>query len=222
MSRAQRAQARKKPLQERSRQTVAAILAAAARVFAELGYANTSTNHIADQAGVSIGSLYQYFPSKDAILVALAEEHVENAFAAVLEEVRDKREAPARELLRCLVDALLRAHQKEPRLHRVIFEEAHLLDRSFRQRLEELDDRALRLARDIIEERGDELAVDDPVMASFVVVHVLEGITHTTVIRHPEVLSHPEFREELFRLLEAYLLGPPVKAKKPRSMKRAV
>ena len=219
MSRPQRAQARKMPLQERSKQTVAALLAAAAQVFADMGYANTSTNHIAERAGVSIGSLYQYFPSKDAILVALAEQHVENAFAAVLEEVRQKRDAPARELLRALVDALLRAHLKEPRLHRVIFEEAHLLDQSFRRRLEELDDRALRLARDIIEERCAELAVENPEMASFVVVHVLEGITHTTVIRHPEVLSHPEFREELFRLLEAYLLGPAVK--KARVLKRA-
>src|SRR5690242_12476623 len=113
MAASARAQARKKPLQERSKQTVGAILHAAARVFADLGYANTSTNHIAEKAGVSIGSLYQYFPSKDAILVALAEQHVENAFAAVLEQVREKRDAPPRELLRVLVDALLRAHQKE-------------------------------------------------------------------------------------------------------------
>ena len=207
MTRSQRVQARKKPLQERSKQTVAAILAAAAHVFAERGYANTTTNHIAEHAGVSIGSLYQYFPSKDALLLALAERHVENAFAAVLAEVRDKRAAPARELLHALVDALLRAHQQDPRLHRVIFEEAHLLDHSFRRRLEELDDRALRLARDVLEERCSELAVDNPEMASFVVVHVLEGITHATVIHHPEIMGQAEFRQELFRLLESYLLG---------------
>jgi len=207
VTRTTRVQARKKPLQERSKQTVGAILAAAAHVFAERGYANTTTNHIAEQAGVSIGSLYQYFPSKDAILVALAEQHVENAFAAVLEEVREKRDRPARELLHALVDALLRAHQKDPRLHRVIFEEAHLLDQSFRRRLEELDARALSLARDILEERCNELAVDNPEMASFVVVHVLEGVTHTTVIHHPEILTQPGFRRELFRLLESYLLG---------------
>lgn len=206
MPRPQRVEARKQPLQLRSRQTVNAILAAAARVFADLGYANTTTNRIAEQAGVSIGSLYQYFPSKDALLVALAEQHVENAFAAVLERVWEKRDAPARELLRALVDALVQAHQKEPRLHRVIFEEAHLLDASFRQRLEELDGRALQLARSIIEARCAELAVDNPEMASFVVVQVLEGITHSTVIHHPEMMTRPEFREELLRLLESYLL----------------
>lgn len=207
MARAQRVEARKQPLQQRSRQTVTSILTAAAQVFTQRGYANTTTNHIALRAGVSIGSLYQYFPSKDAILMALAEQHVEKAFAAVLEEVRDKRDAPAPVLLRALVDALLRAHQKQPRLHRVIFEEAHLLDQSFRRRLEELDRRALDLAREIIHARCAELAVDNAEMASFVVVHVLEGITHATVIHHPDVMSQPEFREELVRLLECYLLG---------------
>lgn len=207
MHRAQRLRARKTPRQERSRLTVDAILAAAARVFADRGYANTTTNHIAERAGVAIGSLYQYFPSKDAILVALAEEHVERAFAGVLEKVAEKREAPVPELLRALVDALLEAHGKEPRLHRVIFEEAHLLEGRFRERLEELDDRALELARALIAERCGELAVENPEMASFVVVHVLEGITHATVIRHPEVMLQPAFREELLRLLEGYLLG---------------
>ncbi len=98
MARSQRVEARKAPLQSRSKQTVASILSAAAQVFADRGYANTTTNHIAERAGVSIGSLYQYFPSKDALLVALAERHVEQAFAAVLEEVGEKRQAPAREL----------------------------------------------------------------------------------------------------------------------------
>ena len=65
-----RLQPRRKPRQARSQATVEVILAAAARVFARSGYAATTTNHVAAKAGVSIGSLYEYFPSKDAILVA--------------------------------------------------------------------------------------------------------------------------------------------------------
>jgi len=63
---------RKLPAQERSRDTVNVILKAAAHIFMEKGYATGTTNHIAQKAGVSIGSLYQYFPNKDAILVNLA------------------------------------------------------------------------------------------------------------------------------------------------------
>ncbi|MBE0604637.1 MAG: helix-turn-helix transcriptional regulator, partial [Deltaproteobacteria bacterium] len=67
---------RKQPVQKRSRATVEDILAAAAQVFEDHGYANGTTNRIAEQAGVSIGTLYQYFPSKEAIAVALLERHI--------------------------------------------------------------------------------------------------------------------------------------------------
>jgi AcrR family transcriptional regulator len=67
---------RRRPVQERSRRTVGRILDAAAHVFAERGYAAT-TNQVAEVAGVSIGSLYQYFPDKDALLVALHERHLD-------------------------------------------------------------------------------------------------------------------------------------------------
>jgi len=59
---------RRLPLQRRSRETVAAILEAAAKVFGERGYWEATTNHIADVAGVSVGSLYEYFPNKDALI----------------------------------------------------------------------------------------------------------------------------------------------------------
>ena len=67
---------RKRPSQARSRDTVAVILRAAARVFATQGYAAGTTNRIAEAAGVSVGSLYEYFPNKDALLVALMEAHI--------------------------------------------------------------------------------------------------------------------------------------------------
>jgi AcrR family transcriptional regulator len=76
MPAADRLKARKRPRQARSRETVDVILRAAAQVFATRGYAATTTNHIATRAGVSIGSLYEYFPSKDALLVALMEAHL--------------------------------------------------------------------------------------------------------------------------------------------------
>lgn len=70
------AAARKRPTQMRSQQTVDRIVDAAARIYSERGYSATTTNHIAQAANVSIGSLYQYFPNKDALLVALEERHL--------------------------------------------------------------------------------------------------------------------------------------------------
>lgn len=66
---------RRRPVQARSQRTVEKILDAAAHIFGQRGYAGT-TNHVAERAGISIGSLYQYFPNKDALLVALHDRHL--------------------------------------------------------------------------------------------------------------------------------------------------
>lgn len=100
------AEPRKQPVQDRSRQTVERILRAAARIFDEEGYRRTTTNRVAEAAGVSIGSLYQYFPNKDALLVALAERHVEeatDAFAQHLAEL-DRDEPPLEAVVRSLLE----------------------------------------------------------------------------------------------------------------------
>jgi len=80
---------RKTPRQQRSRQMVESLIDATARVLAERGLDNTTTNHIAEAAGVSVGSLYQYFPDKEALVEALLERMVselEQAFNRQLDQ----------------------------------------------------------------------------------------------------------------------------------------
>jgi AcrR family transcriptional regulator len=79
---------RKKPVQGRSKATVDAVLVAAAHILEDRGLAGFNTNAVAERAGVSIGSLYQYFPSKDAILVALMEQSLA-VFSQTLAEAID-------------------------------------------------------------------------------------------------------------------------------------
>jgi AcrR family transcriptional regulator len=100
---------RRAPAQRRARDTVGAVLTAAAHLFETRGYAATTTNHIAIRAGVSIGSLYQYFADKDAILAALGQAHLDEAGRALVAEVARLRAAApapaawARSLVRALV-----------------------------------------------------------------------------------------------------------------------
>jgi AcrR family transcriptional regulator len=120
---------------------VAAILTGAAQVLERRGYAGTTTDAIAERAGVSVGSVYQYFPNKEAILVALAERHIEEGFERVwglLEEARG-RELALETLMRRFVEAMIALHRNEPRLHRVLFEEAPL-PAGLRRRLQRLED----------------------------------------------------------------------------------
>src|ERR1051325_4120912 len=72
-----RLEPRRRPRQVRAELTRERILDAAAHVFAEHGYAAGTTNRIAERARTSIGSLYQYFPNKDAILAELLVQHID-------------------------------------------------------------------------------------------------------------------------------------------------
>ena len=74
---------RKAPQQRRSQATVETLLDAAAHLFCESGFASTTTNAIAERAGVSIGSCYQYFPNKLALLEALRERHIKGLWEAI-------------------------------------------------------------------------------------------------------------------------------------------
>jgi AcrR family transcriptional regulator len=117
---------RKRPRQQRSRETVEAILEAAAQLFQRDGYTATTTNKVAERAGVSIGSLYQYFPNKDALLVALAEHHLEaatSALGAAFARVAEQR-LPLDGLLTELVRDVAAAHADQPGLHRLLYDQA--------------------------------------------------------------------------------------------------
>ncbi|MCS3803538.1 AcrR family transcriptional regulator [Chromobacterium alkanivorans] len=113
-------QARKLPSQARSRHAVAAILEAAARILERDGYAGLTTNKAAELAGVGIGSLYQYFPNKQALVAALHRRHGEETLAAVREALRLSAGLPWPAQLEQLVSACLRLHLAAPGLHRVL------------------------------------------------------------------------------------------------------
>lgn len=120
----QRPSPRKMPRQARSGETVRAIVEAAARILEEAGLAAFTTNAVAERAGVSIGSLYQYFPSKDALIGAL----IVRETSQLLKEWEAARTAPkGRETLSLLVEAAVDHQLRRPVLARILdLEEARL------------------------------------------------------------------------------------------------
>jgi len=115
---------RKTPRQERSLRTVERILDAATRIFHEQGYAGATTNDIADEANLSIGSLYQYFPNKDAVLVALTKRHIESTTSGLAKLLGQLPPDPDMErIVRKVVDFLLTQHEHDD-LHLLVMHEA--------------------------------------------------------------------------------------------------
>jgi AcrR family transcriptional regulator len=176
-------QPRKTPIQARARQTRERILAGAAQVFAEYGYASGTTDRIAAEAGLSVGSLYQYFPNKDAILLVLVQSHLDETADVVRATLAEPR--PMAVWVPALTKAVVGLHAENPRLHQVLFEEAprpaELVTR-FRQIEWEAVAAVTALLRT---ETGPHLAHPDQ-SARFVVA-TIESLTHRFMGHRPRI-----------------------------------
>ena len=194
---------RKAPSQARARATRDAILEATARVLVKDGFDHASTNRIADVAGVSIGSLYQYFPSKEALVAALAERHMEEMtqeLAAAMERVArlDLRDAVSE-----MVELSLRAHAIDPALHKVLIEQVPRVGRL--ERVHEVERQMQKLARGWLELHRGEIADKDLDLAAFVAVTVVEALTHAVTTTRPEQVKDRAIAHEITDLLVRYL-----------------
>ena len=95
---------RKRPRQDRAKVTVETILAATARLLVRRGFDGLTTNEVASAAGVSIGSLYQYFPNKEALVAALVEKHIEDMNAALVGELARVATLPMAQAARAVIE----------------------------------------------------------------------------------------------------------------------
>jgi AcrR family transcriptional regulator len=198
---------RKRPVQRRSRLTVDVILEAAARVFADRGYAGATTNHIAERAGVSIGSLYQYFPNKDTILVALQARHMESAseiLRGMMEQALSEKKAPEH-LLRRFVRQIVEMHAAEPALHHVLLYEGPRTP-ELSQKLHAIEDSMAHAVERVLAERGG-ISRRHAKHAAYLVVHVVENMAHEFVIHPPPDMPIDVFVEELVSMLSSYIWG---------------
>jgi AcrR family transcriptional regulator len=197
---------RKNASQERSRATVDVLIAATARILVTEGYDHASTNKIAIAAGVSIGSLYQYFPSKEALVAAVIDRHMSDMMEVVRGSLLRLAAVPLREAARELVRVMIEAHRIEPKLHRVLVEQIPRVGSM--EDVERVEDEAIALVRAYLEAHRDEVGVDDLDMAAFLAVSCVEAMTHVAVLRRPKLLSDPRFIDEVTALVVRYIEGP--------------
>lgn len=207
---------RKSATQERSRATVDALLAATARVLVRDGYDHASTNKIAEAAGVSIGSLYQYFPSKEALVAAVIEQHIGEMMEVVRTSLARVAARPLRDAARELVRVMIEAHRIEPKLHRVLVEQIPRVGSM--EHVERVDEEATALVRSYLEAHRDEVGVEDLDLAAFLAVSCVEAMTHGAVLRRPELLSEPRFVDEVAALVVRYLEGDAATSRQEAAM----
>ena len=149
---------RKTPIQARSNATVEAILEAAARILEKDGLDGYTTNAIARRAGVSIGSLYQYFPNKDAITAALVLADSEDMAARMEQTLREYEGRPVRECIDSLIDNAAGHQLDRPVLARLIDIEEQRLGRD--PRLDAAHERIVAVVRDVLARSNLDLPFD--------------------------------------------------------------
>jgi AcrR family transcriptional regulator len=199
---------RKHASQERSRATVDALIEATARILVREGFDKASTNRIAQVAGVSIGSLYQYFPCKEALVAALIDRHNQEINRVVRGELAQAVNQPVEQAVRRLVAMAVKAHRVNPRLHRVLAEQIPRVGKL--ENVETFSRENYALFKAYLENRRDEIRVADLELAAFVCVTSIEALTHTAVLHHPGMFSDgamDSLIDEGTRLVVGYLTG---------------
>jgi AcrR family transcriptional regulator len=195
---------RKKAVQERSKATVDVILRATARILVKHGYDHASTNRIAAAAGVSVGSLYQYFPSKEALVAALLDEHMNELGAVLRAEFPRLLTASIGEAAERAVRLMVTAHSVDPKLHKVLVEQVPRV--AGMERISDVEREMTGLVRVFLEAHRSEIIVTDLELSSFIVVGIVESLTHAAVLTRPEVLGEA-FIREVAAVIVRYLTG---------------
>ncbi len=169
----------------------------------EEGEERATTNRVAAVAGVSIGSLYQYFPNREALLRALLERHLAQAEALRPPALRSGERIPLARRMRLAIDWHLAAHAADPALHQVL---TALAPRILGAEALRAFERAVqRTIRDALAPYADEVRPKNLDLAAFVVAQCLESLTHGAVVHHPTLLDREELAEEMATLLTGYL-----------------
>ncbi len=194
---------RRNPKQARALETVEIIFEATTRILQQRGLAALNTNLIAERAGISVGTLYQYFPNKEAILVAMARREIESSGKILLKAISDASADPQSDPVRNAVRALIGIVSRQRKVRRILFDT--LITQGFGAEL----DRNVQEVVQIISGRTEWFLPDRkepiPPITLFVITRAVNGALRAASQEDPALLASLEFEEALVLLVRSYL-----------------
>lgn len=197
---------RRTPRQARSRETRDAIVEAAARLFSRDGLAGTTTAAVAKLAGVSPGSMYQYFPSKEALVDAIYEREAARQIEQLTALVAELGLDDLPRLIRAFVARLVELHEQDIALHRVLLEELPRVSGVAAMR--PVDAMATRTIAALLHAARDRVQPRDLDMAALLLVRTSRYTVIALLDGPLEGEARVSFIDELSDMFAAYLLSP--------------
>ena len=190
---------RREPRQQRSRQTVDAVIEAVRVVVRRHGPQALTTNRIAEVAGVSVGSLYQYFPDKRSIFSAIHDRHVDDVREVVAQVTAACAGAPFDAFTRELTEAMVKVHVGVSDLHEIFSAAVPESAPGFKNSLRRTFESAL--------SRGDpeRYSPDEEERMLFVLPYMIESLVHGAAHQSSATLSRDRAGNEAIRTVLAYV-----------------
>ena len=196
---------RKQPQQARAQSTVHAILEATVQVLEREGPEAATTTRIAEVAGVSVGTLYQYFSHRDAIFDALQEREFDRAIGLMQNVLSDNNLAKSpRETVTACVQGMLGLYQASPGMHRVLTMEGLRANKA--HKLHSFDLRVIALVRHFLAATGTPIRKKNVDAAAFVAFQSVRATMLASLLETPAGFSDQTMVEELVDLLLRYLV----------------
>lgn len=196
---------RKKPRQARSKATVDAILDATAQVLVKDGYEAASTNRVAERAGVSVGSVYQYFPNKESLVGELVDRYSRAITDMVLGSLVELGDAPPERVAPAMVAAMIEFKRRDPKLARVLREQIPRVGRM--QRYEKQLEEIVKATELYLARHRDRVKHDDLSTAAFIAVHAVDAATQAGVTARASI-DDAALTSHVTDLVLSYLLHP--------------
>lgn len=198
---------RKHPRQTRSQMTVEDILEATAQLLVEEGREALTTTRVAERAGVSVGTLYQYFSDLDELMGKLVEVHLARERDALEAVLQDASSLSTAQLVDRLVDAFTGVFAKHPELSAALYDEIRRAP--WGPVLNELGEDTASVVAQLLQERASELSPPDPALAAFVLVNSIDALVQRAAAQRPEDLRSGTVAREAKRMARRYLLSDP-------------
>ncbi len=195
---------RKPPQQSRAKATVSAILDGMIRVLDQEGFEAATTTRIAEVAGVSVGTLYQYFGNRDEILNALQDREFERAMQMMQRVLVEGRSDP-RAIARSVIEGLLELYAVSPALHRLLVLEGLRVTPT--DRVQAFDLRMVDTIRGFLTLANVSLRRPRVDVAAFVIFHSVRACMLARLLEAPPGVDDDAMLEELTDLIVRYLVN---------------